>query len=98
MNGDRDFPGGPVVKTPPYNGECTGLTTDQGTEIPHVSEQLSLGATATELSLQSLSSATRDGTISTSTREWLPVATTKEGLHAGTKIQHSEKYVNKYIH
>ena len=51
MNGDRDFPGGPVVKTPPYNGECTGLTTDQGTEIPHVSEQLSPGATATELSL-----------------------------------------------
>ena len=51
MNGNRDFPGGPVVKKSPYNGECTGLTTDQGTEIPHVSEQLSLGAIATELSL-----------------------------------------------
>ena len=51
-NGDRDFLGGPVVKKPPYNSECTGLTPDQGTGIPPASEQLNLDDTAAELVLE----------------------------------------------
>ena len=51
-NGDRDFLGGPVVKKPPYNSECTGLTPDQGTGIPPDSEQLNLDDTAAELVLE----------------------------------------------
>ena len=33
----RDFPGGPVVKTPPSKAGVTG----SGTEIPHAAEELS---------------------------------------------------------
>ena len=40
----RDFPGGPVVKTPPCNAVIPG----QGTKIPHVLGQLSLSATTIE--------------------------------------------------
>ena len=36
-----DFPGGPVVKNPPYNAGDTGSILDQGTNIPHVPGQLS---------------------------------------------------------
>ena len=41
----RDFPGGPVVKTPPCNA---GLIPGQGTKISHVVGQLSLSATTRE--------------------------------------------------
>ena len=44
-----DFPGGPVVKNPPYNAGDTGSIPGQGTKIPHAAEQLSLHATTTEL-------------------------------------------------
>ena len=32
---DRDFPGGPVVKTPPSNEGGTGSIPGRGTKIPH---------------------------------------------------------------
>ena len=45
----RDFPGGAVVKNPPYNGGDAGSIPGQGTRIPHAMEQLSPHATTTEL-------------------------------------------------
>ena len=39
------FPGGPAVTTLPCNAGDVGLIPGQGTKIPHVVEQLSLGAT-----------------------------------------------------
>ena len=36
-----DFPGGPVVKNPPYNAEDMGSIPGQGTKIPDAGEQLS---------------------------------------------------------
>ena len=36
----RDFPGGPVVKSPPCNAGDTGSILGQGTKILHTSEQL----------------------------------------------------------
>ena len=45
----RDFPGGPVVKNPPYNAGHAGSIPGQGTKIPHAMGQLSLCATTTEL-------------------------------------------------
>ena len=41
MNGLWDFPGGPVVKNPPYNAGDAGLIPGQGTKIPHAAGQLS---------------------------------------------------------
>ena len=46
-----DCPGGPVVKTLPFNARDEGLIPGQGTEIPHATGQLSLHATATEMAL-----------------------------------------------
>ena len=37
----RDFPGGPVVKNPPYNAGDMGLIPGQGTKIPYAVGQLS---------------------------------------------------------
>ena len=45
----KDFPGGPVVKNPPYNAGNVGLTPGQGTKIPHAAGQLSPCTTTTEL-------------------------------------------------
>ena len=45
----RDFPGGPGVKSPPYNAGDMGLITGQGTRIPHAVGQLGPRATITEL-------------------------------------------------
>ena len=45
----RDFPGGPVVKNPPYNVGYSGLIPGQGTKIPHAVGQLSPCTTTTEL-------------------------------------------------
>ena len=39
-----DFPGGPVVKNPPYNTEDPGSSHGRGTKIPQVAGQLSLSA------------------------------------------------------
>ena len=44
-----DFPGGPVVKNPPYNAEDTDSIPGQGTKIPHAVGQLSPRATTTGL-------------------------------------------------
>ena len=44
-----DFPGGPVVRNPPYNVGDTGSILGWGTKIPHAAGQLSPRATATEL-------------------------------------------------
>ena len=45
----RDFPGGPVVKYPPFNAGDAGLIPGQGTKIPRAAGQLSPHATTTEL-------------------------------------------------
>ena len=44
-----DFPGGPVVKNPPYNAGDVGSIPGQRTKIPHAAGQLSLHTTTTEL-------------------------------------------------
>jgi len=44
----RDFPGGPLVKNPPYDAGDMGLISDCGTKIPPALEQLSPHATARE--------------------------------------------------
>ena len=44
-----DFPGGLVVKNPPYNAGEAGLIPGRGTKIPHAARQLSPRATTTEL-------------------------------------------------
>ena len=49
MNGLWDFPGGPVVKNPPYNAGDVGLIPGQGTKIPHAAGQQSRHATTIEL-------------------------------------------------
>ena len=41
----RDFPGGPVVKSPPSNAGDVGSIPSQGTKILHVEGQLSPWAT-----------------------------------------------------
>ena len=46
--GRRNFPGGPVVKNPPFNAGDTALIPGQGTKIPHAEGQLSPHATTTE--------------------------------------------------
>ena len=38
---NRDSPGGPVVKNPPFKGVDTGSSPGQGTKIPHALGQLS---------------------------------------------------------
>ena len=43
-----EFPGDPVVKTPPSNAGSEGSIPGWGTKIPHATEQLSLRATTTE--------------------------------------------------
>ena len=42
---ERDFPGGPVVKNPPYSAGDMGSIPGQGTKIPHAAGQLSPRAT-----------------------------------------------------
>ena len=44
-----DFPGGPVIKNPPYNARDAGSIPGQVTKIPHATGQLSPCATTTEL-------------------------------------------------
>ena len=44
-----DFPGGPVIKNPPYNAGDAALIPGQGTKIPRATEKLSPPATTTEL-------------------------------------------------
>ena len=48
-NHERDFPGGPVAKNPPYNAGDAGSVPGQGTKIPHAMGQLSPHAATTEL-------------------------------------------------
>ena len=38
---ERNFPGGPVIKKPPFNGGGLGSIPGQGTRIPCAEEQLS---------------------------------------------------------
>ena len=44
-----DFPGGPVVKSPPLGAGDVDLVLGQGTKIPRATEQLSPRASITEL-------------------------------------------------
>ena len=46
---DGGFPGGPVVKNPPYNAGDKGSIPGQGSKIPHAAGQISPCATTTEL-------------------------------------------------
>ena len=43
-----DFPGAPVVKSPPCNAKDRGSIPDQGTKIPQATRQLDSCAAATE--------------------------------------------------
>ena len=43
-----DFPGAPVVKSPPCNAEDRGSIPDQGTKIPQATRQLNSCAATTE--------------------------------------------------
>ena len=52
----RDFPGGPVVKNPPYNAGDADSIPGQGTKIPHAAGQLSPSATTTEPECRKLQS------------------------------------------
>jgi len=45
---EGDFPGSPVVKSPPSNARDAGSTPGQGTKIPHSKEQLSQSTTTRE--------------------------------------------------
>ena len=36
---ERDFPGGPVVRTSPSNAESVGSISGQGAKTPHASRQ-----------------------------------------------------------
>ena len=45
----RDFPGGPVVKNPPYNAGDAGLIPGPGNKFPQAAWQLSLCAKTAEL-------------------------------------------------
>ena len=47
-NNCSDFPGGPVVKIPPFNAGDEGSIPGQGTNIPHAMGQLSPCAATTE--------------------------------------------------
>ena len=44
----RDFAGGPVVENPPSNAGDVGSILGQRAKFPHVTEELNLGAAATE--------------------------------------------------
>ena len=46
-----EFPGGPVVKNPPYSAEDVGSNPSQGTKIPHATGQLNPRPTTTEPAL-----------------------------------------------
>ena len=41
FNVAQDFPGGPVVKNPPYNAGDAGSIPGRRTKIPHATEKLS---------------------------------------------------------
>ena len=45
---EGDFPGSPVVKSPPSNAGDSGSTPGQGTKTPHSKEQLSQNTTTKE--------------------------------------------------
>ena len=42
---NKDFPGGPVVKNPPYKARDVGSILDRVAKIPHAKEQLSFPTT-----------------------------------------------------
>ena len=50
-----DFPGGTVVKNPPYNVGGVGSIPSPGTKIPHASGQLRPGTATTETAVASQS-------------------------------------------
>lgn len=54
---ERDFPGGPVVKNPPYKAEDAGWIPSWETEIQHAAEQLRPCAETTEAQTPQLGSA-----------------------------------------
>ena len=92
----RDFPGGPVVKSPLCNAGDMGSIPGQGTEIPHTTEQLSpLSATAREFALpQKIPRAT------TRTQPKKPYEVQWQGwypglsfLHASLKLLHNSSQV-----
>ena len=72
----RDFPGGPVVKNPPYNAGDKGSIPGWGTKIPHAAGQLSPRAPQ----LRSLRTSTRACVLQTT-----------ELTHSGTHAPQPEK-------
>ena len=83
INGD--FPGGPVVKNPPYNAGDVASIPGRRTRIPHVVGQLSPCATTTEL--------TRSGTGATqlqSPHALKPVRHNEREAHNTTRIPRAQ--------
>ena len=74
---ERDFPGGPVVKNPPYNAGDAGSIPGRGTKIPHAAGQLSLPASARAHVSQS-TEPTLSGARAPQLERENPHATTKE--------------------
>ena len=95
----RDFPGGPVVKNPPYNAGGGGSIPGRGTRIPHAEGQLSRRVTTREpvchnywaraLQLLSPRAATRERSPRTTTKS--SCAATKSPC-ATAKTRHSQKW------
>ena len=73
--GDRDFPGGPAVKNPPYNAGDTGSIPGQVLKIPYATGQLNPRATTTELTRLSYSPRAANYRAQAL---WNPRATTRE--------------------
>ena len=57
MKRTGDFPGGPVVESPPSNAGDAGLIPGRGNGIPHAAGQLSPRAPTVELTCHKLQSA-----------------------------------------
>ena len=87
----RDFPGGPVVRSPPANAVGHGFDPRSG-KIPHALEQLSSCTTITEPTyLEPVLCNKRNHHNEMSkcrNEEWPPFASTSESLNMATKTEH----------
>ena len=94
--GGGDFPGGPVVKNPPYNAGDAGSIPGQGTKIPNAAGQLSPHATTTELACPEACTpqlgreALTPQQRARAPQRWVPHASTKIP-HAAAKTRSNQK-------
>ena len=88
----RDFPGGPVVKNPPYKAGDLGPIPRQGTKIPHAAGQLSPHTTTTELLHLSQSPHAANDRAHVL---WNPRATTREKKTCMPQLERSPRDATK---